>query len=337
MKNIIYYPFIVFLTFILLPTISCTKKEKDNPTPAQETNNTKQSDGTGSAAADGAMEDVNDVINNKLGGGSNSRLGNVNTRLEAYNLPCGVVKFDSTTDAGGKKYSLKYGNVTPCGYKKKSGEVTFQLTKGTAFNDKDAVVTINYIDYTVQVLATNDIVKINGSLYITNVSGGYVWEAITKSTSIQHRVRGKFLITHANGAIRERNYFKLRTWSSTSSWDKLQFTVAGDTNTSSYTNVSETGKTLDGNWNFETQITENFNWLNCGSTYKGPFVLKNGTAKMNVAVTNISPAYFQVEAGYYNDYINSSSVYTKVNDCTSNAYKISLVVGTTNTIQYQLY
>lgn len=329
------------LTFSSVFT-SCNKKKDAvvEPEPVEETKNVKQSDQTGSSAADGAMDDVNDYINNSIGGGSSKRTGESSSaRLEAYNLPCGVVSIDSSTSASGKKlYTIKYGDKTKCGYKKKSGDVTFQLVKGANFGEVGAEFKVTFINYVVEVLATNDIVKINGFITSTNVSGGYVWQSVLNNATIKHKIRGTYNITYANGETRVRNYFQLRTWTSTNSWAGLTFTVAGDT-TINAKSVSETGKTLDGNHYFETQIIEPYKWINSKSTFAGPYVLSVGHARMDVTTTPvaITPAYFDVEAGYYYDSNNPSSTPVKVNDGTANAYKIQIMVGPTNSTQYQLY
>jgi vacuolar-type H+-ATPase subunit H len=118
---------IVFLLIVSGFTVmtGCKKKKKD---PEPEKTFVKPNDQQGSAEADEAIANANDLINNKIGDGANQR-------RSAYNLPCGVVSVDSSTTSGGNKvYKMNYGNQTPCGYKYKSGEVSFVLTNGTAFN-----------------------------------------------------------------------------------------------------------------------------------------------------------------------------------------------------------
>lgn len=327
-KNVDLHFIVIFSLFILSVT-SCSKK-KDEPTPIkkEETPIKKQSDQSGSSAADGAMDDVNDFINNNITPQSS-------TRLEAYNLPCGVVKVDtSTKNASGKIiYQMKYGSATPCGYKKKSGTVSFQLIKGAFFTEVGAEFKITYSDYVVEVLATNDIIKVNGHIVITNVNGGATWRAVTNSETIKHKIRGNYNITYANGEVRNRTTYQLRTWSSTNSWAGLTISVDGDT-TIGATKISEIGKTLDGNYDFQTQILDIYTWKNCGTTFAGPYVLQVGKARMNVIVPTISPAHFEVEAGYI---VAEGKTPTKVNDCNTNAYKITTTVGTTVVTEYQLY
>jgi hypothetical protein len=311
---------------------SCKKKKDDTTTP---TNNStaKPNDQQGSSEADEAIKDVNDFINNKVGGGSNHRIG-------TYALPCGVVSVDSTLISAGKySYKMSYGNQTTCtgGYKKKSGDITFALSNGTAFNTAGAVFTITFSNYKVESIATGATVTLNGTIVVTNTTGHYIWEAVTASQTITHKVRGTFTVTYSDGTVRSRSYYQLRTWASINSWQGLTLTIAGDTTVGTLTGVSEIGKTYDGNYDYTTQITTNFVWANCGTTYAGPYVLKFAKARLNVTIPLITPTYIDVEGGYHYDYTNTTATPTLTNDCSTNAYKITTVIATSTTSQYQLY
>lgn len=316
-----------------MASVFFTGCKKDNENPAPKTQTPKQNDQAASAEKDEALNDVNDIINNKIGGGSNMR-------VSAYNLPCGVVSVDSSTTAGGYKvYKLNYGNQTPCGYKYKSGQISFSLQNATSFGATGAVFAVTFTDYTVEVKANGSIIKLNGSIYVTNVTGGYTWQAVTNSQTITHRIRGTLNITYANNEVRQRKFYELRTYDNTSTpsdWAGLRLTIAGDT-TINATQVSETGKTLEGNYDFKTEVLNDFVWSNCGTSWTGPYLLKNGNARLNVTIPLISPTYIQVEAGYHWEYSTSGATPTLVNDCSSNAYKITTVIGTSTNITYQLY
>jgi hypothetical protein len=300
--------------------------KQDDPVVPKAT--TKPSDQAASSEVDGALNDVNDVINNKVGSGSSHRVA-------AYNLPCGVVSIDSTNTIP-KTYTLNYGVKTPCGYKYKSGTISFALQNGTAFNQVGAVFLTTFNSYTVEVQATGSIVTLNGTIRTTNVNGGYIWEAVTSSATITHKIRGAINITYSDNTIRPRSYFQQRVWSSSTGWAGLNLTISGDTIINSVTGISETGKTYDGNYDYQTQISTPFQWSNCGTTWAGPYVLKTAHARMNVTIPAITPAYFDVEGGYYWN-IGSSSTPTLSNGCNANAYKIILMVGTTTETSYQLY
>jgi hypothetical protein len=335
MKKLVNLSVLSSVAFMLLFT-SC-KKDEEIDKKVETGTTLKQNDQSGSSEADQGIEDVNNIISNNIGNGGPAQ------RVAAYDLPCGVVKIDSSASTNGKKiYRVQYGSNTPCGYKKKSGEISFNLINGTHFRDSNAVVAVTFKDYVVEVLATNQTVKLNGTIYTTNLTGGYVWQTILDpssqyyKSSISHRLRGTFQITYHNGEVRSRSYYQLRTWTSLNSWQGLSFTADGDT-TIGGVKVSETGKTYEGNYNFYTEIIQALRWENCGTTYAGPYVLKSGNAKLNVTDAGISPAYFQVEAGYRYDIATPANTPVKTNNCESNAYKITTLVGTTSSTQYQLY
>ncbi|HEX8548603.1 MAG TPA: hypothetical protein VF691_16695 [Cytophagaceae bacterium] len=323
LKRVIYT-----ISIIQILATACSKKTTE-PKPEQKAM-VKQNDQVGSAAVDGGIDDVNDIINNGIGGGNKAR-------EDAYNLPCGVVSIDSSTVNGSRKvYKVKYGSQTPCGYKYKSGQISFQLSNGTSFSQPGAVFTITYTDYSVKILANDDVVTINGTLRITNQSGGFVWQAVTNDAIITHKVRGTFNVLYANNEVRRRDYFRLKTWSSANGWAGLTFQLDSDTTINSI-KISEIGKTYEGNYDFQTEIVNPLVWSNCGNSFAGPYVLKVGKGKMNVAVPGVSPTYFEVEAGYKVDATNISSSPVRSNDCDANAYKINTVIGTTTSTQYQLY
>jgi hypothetical protein len=310
------------------------KKDPDPVTPTVSPK-TNDSDQAGSAEMDEAMGHVNDMINNKIGGGSNYRMA-------TYNLPCGVVSVDSSTTNSGlhKIYKINYGGSTPCGYKYKSGQISFELQNQTAFNIAGATFMVTFTDYTVEVKATGSIIKLNGNVNVTNQSGGYIWQTVTSSDTIIHKIRGSVNVTFSDGVVRPHSFYQLRTWKSSTvspDWTGLSLTIAGDT----LTNVIEIGKTKQGNYDYNTSATNAFVWKNCAliatGSWAGPYRLISGLARMNVTIPAITPTYIDVQGGYYWDYTLAGSTPSLVNDCTANAYKITTVIGTSTTSSYQLY
>lgn len=324
----------IMVALVLFTTTGCKKdKDKDDDTTVKS----KPNDQQGSTEADNAISDVNDWISNKKGGGTSQ------TKVSAYTLPCGVVSVDSTETSLGSGiyiYKMKYGNSTSCGinaYKKKSGEVHFKLTNGTAFNTAGAVFTITFVDYAVENTITGIIVTLNGTITVTNTTGGYIWEPVANSsTTVSHKIRGTFIIKYSDGVERSRTYTQLRTWASTGGWAGLSLTIAGDS-TISGVSYYEFGRTYENDYEYKTEMVTNFKWSNCGSTWAGPYVLKEAHAKLHVVNPYFATAYFEVEGGYKYDVSNLSATPTLVNDCNTNAYKITTVIGTASTTSYQLY
>jgi hypothetical protein len=340
MKNLLKFAFFLTLGSVIILD-SCNKKD-DNDDPDPKKKYSAPNERAASAEMDEAVDQVNDMISNNYGGGSNMKIA----AGAAYNLPCGVVSVDSsTTNGNGKKiYKLNYGENTPCGYKYKSGLISFQLTNGSSFGEAGAEFTITFTNYVVEVLATGSYVKLNGTITVENVDGGYAWQVINNSSlTISHRIRGTLNITYHDNVTRPRKYYQLRQWSSPNpgGWANLTLTVDGDSIDASSNKYSESGNTYNGNHPFVTQVLTPLVWTNCGTTWAGPYRLIQGHAKMDVTITNpvtISPAYIDVEAGYYWNYNSASSTPVYAGDCTSNAYKIHTVFGTlVNNTTYQLY
>lgn len=329
MKKLVYS--ILSVSLLSMLVLSGCKKEKE-PEP---TNKAAQNDQTGATEADDVLANVNDYISNSSG------LGNGAQRVAAYDLPCGVVSVTTTGSGASTVYTMNYGNATPCGYKYKSGQVIFQLTNGNSFDEAGAKFTVTFSNYKVEVRATGSEVTLNGIITVTNVSGNYIWEVINDET-IVHTLRGALNITYDNGVTRIRQYFQRRTWTSTNSeWTGFSLSIDGDSIVSTE-HISETGRTLEGDYVFKTVIATPFKWENCGSTWAGPYVLKEGDATLDVTIPLISPTTINVKAGYYWDYatVGSSPGLTPVNNCTSNTYKIITTIGNgpnNVTTEYQLY
>src|SRR5205809_4725916 len=103
---------LIFTLVLCLGILAGCKKNDEDPDPDPEV---KQNDQQASAELDASLDNINGMISNKIGGGSNHRVA-------AYNLPCGVISVDSSTIVGGHKiYKFNYGHSSPCGYKYKSG------------------------------------------------------------------------------------------------------------------------------------------------------------------------------------------------------------------------
>jgi hypothetical protein len=320
-----YLNFLIFSAFIGFTFTACKKDKETEPKQIP----TNQTDQEGASAIDDAIEDISDIISNKIGGGASQSSG----RVTAYNLPCGIIKLDSNNTNGETRYTVQYGQNSPCGSKKKSGSIAFYLTNGNTFAQANAVYSIVFTNYKVEWVATEKEVTVNGTLTVSNINGHYIWEAVVFNKTIKHKVRGKLLITFENGEVRERNHFQLRTWASNNGWQGLSFSIEGDT----LNNISETGYTIDGNHYYQTQIIDALTWSNCGNSFTGPYVLKTGHAKMNVDYPNISDAFIDVEAGYYINTKKLTTTPSKVNDCNANTYKIVIKFATFESTQYQLY
>lgn len=114
----------------------CTKKDEDPKKDNLPITAEGATDNSVRAESDQAREDVDEVLKT-----SSLRTG----RAEAKDLPCGIIKIDSTNGV----YSIKYGKDTPCGTKFRSGAIDVQLIKGATWGEKDAQLKVTFKDYTI--------------------------------------------------------------------------------------------------------------------------------------------------------------------------------------------
>ncbi|MGB0404491.1 MAG: hypothetical protein ACPGEG_10370, partial [Salibacteraceae bacterium] len=100
-------------------------------------------------------------------------------------LPCGVINIDTT---GGKSKVVYGGN---CGRKVLSGTIiaTLSPTSGK-WRDVGSVIHLEYQNYTVLFEVNNQTLVFNGTIEVTNLNGGLIYETITKTSTIEHKIRG---------------------------------------------------------------------------------------------------------------------------------------------------
>ncbi len=302
---------------------SCTKKDespnKDNLPITEE----GATDNSVRAESDNAREDVDKVLKT-----SSLRTG----RTEAQDLPCGVIKIDSTNGV----YSIKYGKESPCGTKFKSGSIEVELIKGANWGEKDAQLKVTFIDYTITFNASKQTLKFNGYEILTNTTGGFIAELPSKKT-ITHTIRGNLSVVYTDSAAVTRKWYttKSRTWNYNNStlWDKVSLVFNGDSS-----NYSEVGVNKEGN-NFTTKITKEFKYENCGTNFTGPYVLKTG--EFLHEITNPTNPLFSGSLLATAGFDITLTVPTRIEDCQSNGYKLLYTIKTgkeeTNFTQYQPY
>tara|TARA_B100000497_G_C7464356_1_gene286651 strand:- start:314 stop:598 length:285 start_codon:yes stop_codon:yes gene_type:complete len=88
---------------------------------------------------------------------------------------------------------------------------------------------LDYQNYTVLFEVNNQTLVFNGSILVTNVNGGLIYETITKQTTIEHKIRGNLNITFDNGKTRSWQVFKRRTYSAANGQiENLEAQIAAD-------------------------------------------------------------------------------------------------------------
>ncbi|MGB0390871.1 MAG: hypothetical protein ACPGD5_04835, partial [Salibacteraceae bacterium] len=152
-----------------------------------------------------------------------------------------------------------------------------------------------------------------------------IYETITKTSTIEHKIRGSINITFDNGSTRAWQVFKKRTYSAANGdIENLQARLAAD----SSGNIAEVGITKAGE-NFITTIPTTFLYKNCSAgSNVGPFILVDGKLKFTVNSNSLT-----AEAGH--QFTNGKIV--SVNDCSSSGYKLTWDIGGSIREEFQYY
>lgn len=310
------FPLLALAAMIIFST-SCKKEEDDTVTPSVTAPGERGSnDETARDEYDGAIDDIFKSLENT--GVSTGRTSN-----QGVILPCGVVKIDST----GGAYKFVYDNTTNCGKRVLSGSITASLIAGTKWEDAGAQLQLTFTNYEVLFTTNNQVLTFNGTLTITNKDGGKWWHVLDPNNqTIIHTIAGVIQITFDQNDTRTWTITKKRTYTSTDGkFSGLTWALEADGS------VAEVGTAKDGT-PFITTIPVPITWENCSSTgsIEGPFVATSGEL-----VYTAGPNKFTAEAGYTYDVSTKKS--TKVNDCSSEGYKLTFLVNGQKTTSFQYY
>lgn len=297
---------------VLVALNSCKKDEED---PIVESNIAEQgsNDETARDEYDKSIDDVFSALE-KTDFGSRST-------DSAVVLPCGVIRIDTT----GGVYKVVYGSN--CGRRVLSGSISATIIPNNAkWKDKGTVIRLDYTNYTVKFDANNQTLIFNGSLYVTNVNGGLVYETILFGSTIIHKVRGNLMVTFDNGKTRQWSIYKQRKYAAPGkSVANLTLELSAD----STGNIAEIGLNKAGQ-QFITTIPSPFIMENCNTSgsWTGPFIMTQGKLTYTV-----SPNSLTAEPGY----ALVSGVITPRNDCNSTGYKLTWVIAGRTTTKFQYY
>lgn len=306
--------FLFIITLTLL--VSCKKDEEtepqvEEPTPVTEPILLEQGSNDESARTE-YDRSIGDAMRALESAGFGSRSGVI--------LPCGVVRVDTT--AG--KYNIVYGDN--CGRKKLSGNILASVSPDSAkWRDTGTVVTLNYQNYQVLFEVNGQILTFNGTITITNLNGGLIYETVLLKKVVEHKIRGSLEVTFDDGNKRTWRIFKKRIYQAAGGVvSNLQAEIAADSG-----NIAEVGINKAGN-EFSTTIPENFLYQNCSGSgsWVGPYVLTKGKL-----VYSAGPNSLTAEPGYTYD----NNAMSAVNDCKSSGYKLTWNLNGKTKEQFQFY
>ncbi len=310
---------LTLLFIISLLLFSCKKKETEiiEPTISSPSNSIAiaekgSNDETARNEYDASIENAFQALETTNFGSRGADSGVI--------LPCGVIGVDTT----GNRHIIRYGSN--CGRKVLSGNIIATLQPpATKWKEKGAVITLEYQNYKVLFEVNNQTLIFNGTITVTNVYGGLIYETILMQSVIEHKIRGNIAIDFDNGKTRNWRIFKRRTYTAANGEiSNLELKLSAD----STRNIAEVGISKSGQ-EFITTIPLSLRYENCGAGKNfGPFVLVEGTAKIEVGSNAL-----MVEAGqkFMNQTITSSR------DCSAEGYKLSWNIGGTTREEFQYY
>lgn len=328
MKKLIY---LILIGATISSMMSCKKKEEEvQPAPVR-VQTTKADDAAARNELDKVYRDIEDVYN------SQEYADQSNLRISAGGaiLPCGKVTFNS------KDFTIDYSQSgINCGSRVLSGSIEVSLLSGNKFSEPGATLQIEYKNYKVLYYVNNQSITYNGISYIKNgPNGGTLLTLFTTTpATVAHQVRGSLLLTFDSTGTgnhnvnRTWNIFRKNTYTSNGSASGITLTVEGDTSIAmdtymlgEYASVSEYGLSREGD-KFVCELTTLLRWSNCGTTYDGPYVLKQGKIAYTVDLTlnplstlGITKGTWSATAGYRYDGANNTPY---DGTCTSNGYKL---------------
>lgn len=307
MKYILFSGFLVALLFF-----GCKKEEEDILPETFGVTEQGSNDETARNEYDESIENVFEALESTSFGSRGADSGLI--------LPCGVINIDTT---GGKSKVVYGGN---CGRKVLSGTIVATLSPSSGkWSDAGAIIHLDYQNYTVLFEVNNQTLVFNGTIVVTNLNGGLMYETLTKKSTIEHKIRGNLNITFDNGSTRTWQIFKKRSYSaSNGKVENLQARLAAD----STGNIAEVGVTKAGE-NFVTTMPYTFVYQNCSAgSSVGPFILVEGKLVFTVNSNSLT-----IEAGQ--QFV--SGKFISVNDCSAYGYKLSWNIGGTTRDEFQYY
>lgn len=326
MKKIIY-------TFLIGASVSLTGCKKSvNETPAN-VDQSKADDASARNELDKSYSDIQTVYNSQEYANSSAM------RTTGVILPCGSITLNA------KNFTIQYNGVN-CGSRVLSGSIDVTLLTSGVFSDPNAKLKIVYNNYKVLYHTNNQSITYNGTTYVTNGPNGKNGTLLSLFTTtpkvVEHKVRGQLSLTFDStgtgnhNVIRDWNIFRKNTYTSNGTQTGITWSVEGDTSIptdgyipGTYTMVSEYGFSRDGD-KFVCNLSTPFMWSNCGSTYAGPYTLKQGKVEYTVdlstnpiAAAGITKGTWSATAGYRYDSPNN---YPFDGSCSSNGYKLDFAL-----------
>src|ERR1043166_5587309 len=223
MKRFMYLS-LIGLVAVGLTFSSCKKKDKEEDDDTADQIEAAQDESTIHTESEAAFNDAN-------------------TSLGASGLNKSNLIAGATIDSGSiaqKKLFIHYNGNNFDNSRFRSGYVQVQLTNGAKWRDAGAVITITFTNFKVTKNPNGKSVTINGSITVTNETGGKVFE----DANVIHHVAGSLAFTFDNGTSRTWNIARKRTFANAAG--VLKVTTEGEGSQEGLNNLLVWGTTRKG-------------------------------------------------------------------------------------------
>ncbi len=281
-------------------TLGSCKKKDNEETEDDATEQTELS----------SDENIYDYESNKMFTDANQVIFSNRLKIQNHTSVIRSGTYDDTTFMSQKKIVITYNGD---GYnegrsynyndyyhnrKKRTGIVSLQLINGNLWTDVGAVLKVDAINFKVTYLSLGKSITINGTHYITNVSGG---EHLL-SDNVIHRIRGNVEVAFDDNSARQWQVARLKTMT------RKGETIAGDTTVDGYDKVIVWGSNRAGT-KFYTQASQTIEYFSENCSY----LLPTAGIKVHNGLTRAITVAFGVDASGNANTINSCPYGFKIN------------------------
>lgn len=259
-KHLLLTGFVVAITATLTFT-GCKKRRAFNKEDGQTTADTRSAQGE----SDAAVSDINQELSDQplLTG----RTSSPKTVSSVLGNICGLTV--DATDAAQGSLLLNY-NGTTCNNRTRTGSIRATIVNyaaGQRWKNAGCILRIEYYGYKVTRASDGKSIQLDGTQYITNISGGtWVDLLFFGQPNLTHSVTGDDLnVTFDGSGTAHYNIYRKFTYTWSGSTSVLTCVGEGIGTSSGFNNLENYGTTRDGDW-FTSQVTTPVVWnTTCGA------------------------------------------------------------------------
>jgi hypothetical protein len=283
---------LIILAVLLIPVFNSCKKDREFK---QEDGKTSEDNRNVQSECDQAINDANNVVssNATLNGKSYDSKGIYSTLTNGE--VCGP-SLDTTLKLQGI-ITINFDGVTVCNNRKRAGSIKLSLldfVSGKRWENPGAVLEIEYKDYKITRASDGKSIKFNGTINLTNVSGGNLillyFGIAPNQTSLIHKVEGsniQVVFDDVKTAIWNINRQATYTKSMNGSTVVFTCTAEGIGTYNGISNLENWGTTRDGD-EFTSQVTQPVIWnttCGAGAPVTGLVIMRVDSKEFELTIT----------------------------------------------------